>query len=80
MSSTNLWSNTSATNLTQSLSQSTTSPIHNIMANIPQNLTELVEHPGIFLQSTSAKAISGAFVWIALFITCHQVFNDYSYY
>ncbi len=77
MSYTKLWSNTSATNLTQS---STTSPIHKIMANIPQNLTEFVEHPGIFLQSTSAKAISGAFVWIALFITCHQVFNDYSYY
>jgi hypothetical protein len=81
MNSTKLWSNTSATNLTQSLSLSTTtSPIHKIMADIHPNLTELVEHPGIFLQSTSAKAISGAFVWIALFITCHQIYQHLRFY
>lgn len=37
------------------------------------NITQLVEHPGIFLQSSFAKVISGTFAWIALFITCHQV-------
>ena len=42
---------------------------------LANNITQLVEHPGIFLQSTSAKVIAGAFTWIALFITCHQVNN-----
>lgn len=37
------------------------------------NITQFVEHPGIFLQSSSAKIIAGAFAWTALFITCHQV-------
>lgn len=32
----------------------------------------LPEHK-IFLQSTAAQALAGAFVWAALFITCHQV-------
>lgn len=28
---------------------------------------------GIFLQSKTAKFLAGAFVWMALFITCQQV-------
>lgn len=28
---------------------------------------------GIFLQSKTAKILAGAFVWMALFITCQQV-------
>ena len=44
------------------------------MAN---NITQLVEHPGIFLQSGSAKVISGAFAWLALCLTCHQVHSTF---
>ena len=38
-----------------------------------KNITQFVEHPGIFLQSSSAKIIAGIFAWTALCITCHQV-------
>ncbi|XP_023211247.1 transmembrane protein 184B-like [Centruroides sculpturatus] len=33
----------------------------------------IVEIPPIFLQTNAAQTISGAFVWAALIITCHQV-------
>lgn len=54
------------------------SVVSQAMGSLPklaENITQLVEHPGIFLQTTSAKAISGAFVWTALFIACHQVLH-----
>lgn len=63
---------------TQSSVSSGGSSVANAMASLPKiadNITALVEHPGIFLQTTSAKAISGAFVWMALFIACHQVLH-----
>ncbi|KAH9516755.1 transmembrane endosomal protein [Dermatophagoides farinae] len=44
------------------------------------NITQFVEHPGIFLQSSSAKIIAGAFAWTALFITCHQIYQHLKYY
>ncbi|KAI2801264.1 hypothetical protein BLOT_011841 [Blomia tropicalis] len=50
---------------------------------VPQlanNITLLAEHPGIFLQSTSAKVIAGAFTWMALIITCHQIYKHLKYY
>jgi hypothetical protein len=30
----------------------------------------------IFLETKAAQGIAGAFVWIALFMTCHQVCCD----
>lgn len=41
------------------------------------NTTEI---PPIFLQTTAAQAISGAFVWAALVITCHQIYHHLRYY
>lgn len=29
----------------------------------------------IFLQTKAAQVIAGVFVWVALFLTCQQVFN-----
>lgn len=46
------------------------------IAQVPalaSNITQLVEHPGIFLQSNSAKVIAGCFTWLAICITGHQV-------
>lgn len=34
---------------------------------------------GIFLQTKTAQGIAGAFVWMALFLTCQQVRNYYDY-
>ncbi|CAG2183256.1 unnamed protein product, partial [Oppiella nova] len=59
------------------------SVVETMAASLPKladNITALVEHPGIFLQSTSAKVISGAFVWIALFIACHQIYQHLRFY
>lgn len=36
--------------------------------------------PSIFLQTTAAQAIAGAFVWAALLITCHQIYQHLRYY
>ena len=58
--------NESASVLSSSIAQ-VTGPV------LASNITQLVEHPGIFLQSNSAKVIAGAFTWMALFITGHQV-------
>ena len=52
------------------------SSLMNTITSNANNLTQLVEHPGIFLQSASAKFISGAFVWIAVCITLHHVSNS----
>lgn len=41
------------------------------------NITEI---PPIFLQTTAAQAISGAFVWAALVITCHQIYQHLRFY
>ncbi|XP_027198384.2 transmembrane endosomal protein [Dermatophagoides pteronyssinus] len=45
-----------------------------------KNITQFVEHPGIFLQSSSAKIIAGIFAWTALCITCHQIYQHLKYY
>lgn len=34
----------------------------------------------LFLQTTAAQAIAGAFVWAALLITCHQIYQHLRYY
>lgn len=35
---------------------------------------------GIFLQTKTAQGIAGAFVWVALFITCQQVSMIYVFF
>ncbi|XP_054154179.1 transmembrane protein 184B-like [Oppia nitens] len=78
-----------AINMSESAANATTTSIpsgHSVMdtmtGGLPKlaNITQLVGHPGIFLQSTSAKAISGAFIWIALFISCHQIYQHLRFY
>ncbi|KPM05757.1 transmembrane protein 184B-like protein 2 [Sarcoptes scabiei] len=61
-------------------STKTLSSISAGISTAANNLTQLFEHPGIFLQSSSAKVISGAFAWTALFITCHQIYQHLKYY
>lgn len=39
-----------------------------------------IEIPPIFLQTNAAQSISGAFVWAALIITCHQIYQHLRYY
>ncbi|XP_022666749.1 transmembrane protein 184B-like isoform X1 [Varroa jacobsoni] len=38
------------------------------------------QQPPTFLQTTGAQAISGAFVWAALIITCHQIYQHLRFY
>lgn len=51
-------------------SSSTMSPI---LSSPPSNGTSFLDYTPLFLQTTSAQALAGAFVWAALIITCHQV-------
>ncbi|KAB7497950.1 Transmembrane protein [Armadillidium nasatum] len=39
----------------------------------------VIEDP-IFLQTTTAQAVAGVFVWAALIITCHQIYQHLRYY
>jgi hypothetical protein len=34
----------------------------------------------LFLHSPLAQALAGAFVWVALFITCHQIYQHLRWY
>ena len=47
-------------------------------------ITPLVPLPGeegyIFLETVSAQAIAGAFVWAALIITVHQIYQHLRFY
>lgn len=36
--------------------------------------------PPTFLQTTGAQVISGIFVWVALFLTCHQIYQHLRFY
>ncbi|XP_013791910.2 transmembrane protein 184B-like [Limulus polyphemus] len=55
---------------------------HGVPIDIVRNGTNgsLEEIPPIFLQTTAAQAISGAFVWAALIVTCHQIYQYLRYY
>lgn len=49
--------------------------------NVTENATQVLEElPPTFLQTTGAQAISGAFVWTALIITCHQIYQHLRFY
>uniref|UniRef100_A0A2R5L8T1 Putative seven transmembrane receptor n=2 Tax=Ornithodoros turicata TaxID=34597 RepID=A0A2R5L8T1_9ACAR len=63
------------------LATSVVPPIEQAVGNITSNATQLLEQlPPTFLQTTGAQAISGAFVWAALIITCHQIYQHLRYY
>ncbi|KAK8721175.1 hypothetical protein OTU49_012887 [Cherax quadricarinatus] len=51
--------------------------------SLPTALTPKAVDPTenlLFLQTTAAQAIAGAFVWAALLITCHQIYQHLRYY
>lgn len=57
---------------------STSASINDSSINPP---THTVTAPTIFfLQTSAAQAIGGAFVWAALLITCHQIYQYLRYY
>ncbi|KAG0429622.1 hypothetical protein HPB47_023448 [Ixodes persulcatus] len=66
---------TSSSSTTASSAPPTTSSLPTLLMsmNVTENATQVWEElPPTFLQTTGAQAISGAFVWTALIITCHQ--------
>ncbi|XP_076305491.1 transmembrane protein 184B-like [Tachypleus tridentatus] len=67
---------------TELLASTITIEDHGIPVSIVRNETNgsLQEIPPIFLQTTAAQAISGAFVWAALIVTCHQIYQHLRYY
>ncbi|CAN8002532.1 unnamed protein product [Ixodes hexagonus] len=51
------------------------------LMNVTENATVVLQDlPPTFLQTTGAQAISGAFVWTALIITCHQIYQHLRFY
>lgn len=48
---------------------STTTDVSGLLVDVPKEGTP------IFLQTRAAQVIAGIFVWVALFLTCQQVFN-----
>ncbi|XP_052406558.1 transmembrane protein 184A [Carassius gibelio] len=67
-------------NMNNSVPLSSYSVLSNItgMSNITvirsSNGTEIVGDDQLFLNTRTAQALSGIFVWSALFITCHQIY------
>ncbi|KAL3238768.1 hypothetical protein MRX96_021800 [Rhipicephalus microplus] len=57
-------------------------PVVLATANITvENASQVLEDlPPTFLQTTGAQALSGAFVWTALIITCHQIYQHLRFY
>jgi hypothetical protein len=54
----------------------TSGPIHSDTVSTTAGQTILptpTEATPMFLETKAAQGIAGAFVWIALFLTCHQV-------
>lgn len=60
-----------------SILSNTTTKIVKTISKDTTSITPLISHvgDGIFLQTKTAQGIAGAFVWMALFITCQQVFK-----
>lgn len=51
------------------------------LVNVTENASVIYEElPPTFLQTTGAQALSGAFVWTALIITCHQIYQHLRFY
>lgn len=56
------------------MSETVVSAISSVMENVTPTVYEDTNEPTpIFLQTRAAQGISGAFVWLALFLTCQQV-------
>ena len=51
----------------------TTTPTLSPSPSPPEGSLPPIPHHKIFLETSAAQAIAGAFVWAALIITCHQV-------
>lgn len=65
-----------------SVASSSVLPVVLATANITaENASQVLEDlPPTFLQTTGAQALSGAFVWTALIITCHQIYQHLRFY
>ncbi|XP_076757747.1 transmembrane endosomal protein isoform X2 [Xylocopa sonorina] len=67
-----------------SSSVATKSPVNNLIDNIMTNTTGNAipkeETAPIFLQTRTAQGIAGAFVWVALFLTCQQIYQHLRWY
>lgn len=61
----------------------TTGPIHSETVSTTVGQTILptsAEATPMFLETKAAQGIAGAFVWIALFLTCHQIYQHLRWY
>lgn len=67
--------NDSASPLSYSMLVSNATDISNLTVIRTGNRTEIVGDDQIFLNTATAQALSGIFVWSALLITCHQVYR-----
>ncbi|CAL7941027.1 unnamed protein product [Xylocopa violacea] len=54
--------------------------IDNIMTNTTGSPISKEETAPIFLQTRAAQGIAGAFVWVALFLTCQQIYQHLRWY
>jgi hypothetical protein len=79
MGSSSINSSTVVTTFSVLNAATTSGPSHsqNNSSTVGQtNLPTSAEATPIFLETKAAQGIAGAFVWIALFLTCHQVCCD----
>lgn len=56
------------------------SAITNVTSALTNTTKSLLEQAPIFLQRTSAQTLAGLFVWLAMFITGHQIYQHLRYY
>ncbi|KAL2712998.1 transmembrane protein 184B isoform X1 [Vespula squamosa] len=58
------------------------SVIDNMMTTVTKNFENTVDKEAtpIFLQTRAAQGIAGAFVWLALFLTCQQIYQHLRWY
>lgn len=66
---------------TAAVSSVTSFPVINSTgSNSSISNSSTADYPMLFLQTAAAKGIAGAFVWAALLITCHQIYQYLRYY
>lgn len=82
MSSSSTASPGAVTAATSAVSSSVTAVLPTVLSNLTvENASQVFEElPLTFLQTTGAQALSGAFVWTALIITCHQIYQHLRFY
>lgn len=70
-----------ALNVTKAALDATSAEIHTPHATSSSALDPLAHvGDGIFLQTKTAQGIAGAFVWMALFLTCQQIYQHLRWY